>query len=93
MKNKRKMGGTKIIIYLTLIIYVGYILFQQQMYLLACKKEENYFSDEIKKQKQISEKLEKQKEFYETDAYIEKMAREKLGMVFLDEKIFVDISK
>lgn len=39
------------------------------------------------------EEVERLKEIVGTDEYIEKIAREKLGMVKEDEKLFVDVSK
>ncbi len=93
MKNKRKSNTLKKVIYLILAVYVGYILFQQQMYLLACEKEENYYQCEINKQKEINEQYKKQEQYYRTDSYIEKIAREKLGMVLPEERVFIDISK
>lgn len=40
----------------------------------------------------INEELKRQKEILDTDEYIEKVAREKLGMVKPGEKIFIDIN-
>ncbi len=93
MKNKRKSNSLKKLIYLLVIAYVGYILIQQQMYLLACEKEENYYKREISRQKEINEQYKKQGQYYQTDSYIESVAREKLGMVLPEERVFIDISK
>lgn len=93
MNNKRRKNRTKVLIYLGLIAYVIYILIQQQMYLLACNKEDNYYLSEIEKQKKISGQLKNQEQFCKTDEFIEKTAREKLGMVLPGEKIFVDVSQ
>ena len=92
MKNKKKKNNTKRIIYSVLVVYVAYILIQQEMYLFACKKQENLFAKEIQKQKQVSRQIEEQKQLYRTDSYIEEIAREKLGMVLPGEKVFVDVS-
>lgn len=40
-----------------------------------------------------AEEVEEMKEITDTDEYIEKMAREKFGLVCEDEKIFIDVSK
>lgn len=40
-----------------------------------------------------AEEVEELKEIVDTDEYIEKVAREKLGLVHQDEKIFIDVSK
>lgn len=93
MKNKEKKNFSKRILYTVIIIYVGYILFQQQIYLSAYKAEENSYIAEIDKNKKITQKYQEQKELYQTDAYIEEVARAKLGMVYPGEKIFIDTSK
>lgn len=93
MKNQRKRINPKKLLYLIIALYVGYILFQQQMYLIACEKEENAYLKQIEEQKKITEQLKSQEASYQSDSFIEKMAREKLGMVLPGEKIFIDISK
>lgn len=92
MKNKRK-NKLKRILYLILVIYVGYVLFQQQMYLISCKKEESYYAKEIEKQKNITMQLEQQKQVQRDKSYTERIARDKLGLVLPGEKIYVDISQ
>ncbi len=93
MKNQRKRINTKKLLYLIIALYVGYILFQQQMYLIACGKEENANLKQIEEQKKITQQLKSQEASYQSDWFIEKMAREKLGMVLPGERIFIDISK
>ena len=44
--------------------------------------------DDIKKEKDYKKQLENQIKFYDNDSYIEKTAREKLGLVKSDEVIF-----
>lgn len=93
MKNKRFRFKIVNFIYIALIVYVGYIFIQQQGYLTECKRQENMYYAEIQKNKQIAASLEQQKEYYQTNEYIEKTAREKLGMVVPGEKIYVDVSQ
>jgi len=92
MKNKRK-SNFKRIIYSAIIIYVGFILLKQQASLFDCQKQSAYYLSEVKKNKSLSQELQKKKEVYNSDFFIEKMAREKLGMVHSGEKIFKDISR
>jgi cell division protein FtsB len=47
----------------------------------------------IKEEEKNMEELKKQKDIINSDEYIEKIAREKLGMVKKGEKIFVDVNK
>ena len=93
MINKGKKNVSKRILYTAIIIYVGYILCQQHVYLKAYKAEENSYLKEIDKDKKVAQQYQKQKELYRTDSYIEEIARTKLGMVYPGEKIFIDTSK
>jgi len=92
MKNKRK-GNFKRIIYSAIIIYVAFILLKQQASLFECRKQSAYYLNEVKKNMKVSQELQKKKEVYNSDFFVEKMAREKLGMVYSGEKIFKDISR
>ena len=94
MINKRKRKNkTKRIMYLILLVYVGCIFVQQQMVLFACQKEKDHYLKEIEEQKQITAKYKEEEKNCESVAFIQKVAREKLGMVLPGEKVFVDISK
>jgi len=93
MKNKRKNNIPKRIFCLIVFAYIGYILFQQYTYISMISKEEKKYINEINKQKSVAASYEKQKKLYNTDAYVEGIARQKLGMVYPGEKMFVDASK
>ena len=47
--------------------------------------------DRIEKEKAVQEELLEQQNIIETDEFIEKIAREKLGMVKEGERIYVDM--
>lgn len=92
MKNKRK-GGLERVLYLIIILYVGFVLLRQEAVLFDCHKQQNYYLSEIKKSQSISQELKKKKQIYNSNEFIEKTAREKLGMVYPGEKVFKDISR
>jgi len=73
-------------------IYIIYIFIQQQTVLNGYKKQEQYYLARIEEEKRKAEELEQLKAVYNTDEYIEKIAREKLGFVKQNEKIFIDAS-
>ena len=56
------------------------------------KSEMRDLQEKIKYEENLADELNKEKEEINTDEYIEKIAREKLGMVKKDEKIFYDIN-
>ncbi len=49
--------------------------------------------EDIEYEQQRAEEIEELKGKVSTDEYIEKMAREKLGYIKEDEKVFIDVSK
>lgn len=74
-------------------IYALYVVFTQQPIIneKLIKKEE--LVNSIKNQQEIQEELQEKIEGLTTEEYIEKVAREKLGLVKPGERIFVDINK
>ena len=64
----------------------------QQPQILENKEEIARLSEEIDYEKARQEEVENVRESVDTDEYIERIAREKLGMIKANEKIFVDVS-
>lgn len=83
----------KFLLFLFLISYVSYTFVHQQMSLskreTVASKYEEKISDAELEQEQLKKELEKVK----SDEYLEKMAREKLGLVKANERIFVDVTR
>ena len=91
-KRKRKI---KIKFLFVCLIFFSFIVFlntyNEQSELLGKKnKDLKIIKNEIKEEKQYSEKLLEEKKSLNTNEMIEKMARAKLGMVRPGEKVFVD---
>jgi cell division protein FtsB len=90
-KVKKFRFGT--VILLMLFVYLAYTAVGQQKILFAKKiemdKVQNKVSDELK----TNDDLKKQQKMLNSDEYNEKVARDKLGMVKQNEKVFVDIGK
>jgi len=89
-----KKKSTKMI-FLTVEFFIcGYIIynivFHQQALMNQKKQEMMDLQGKIKYEKQLTDKLNKEKDEIKTDEYIENIAREKLGMVKKDEKIFYE---
>ena len=78
------------------VFVVGMMLFRGVMQIprINQKKEEieNLKQEKIYEEARADE-VEEMKEIVDTEEYIEKIAREKLGLVREDEKIFIDVSK
>ncbi|HEY8348531.1 MAG TPA: septum formation initiator family protein [Clostridia bacterium] len=88
-----KKGKTSIGIFILLVIflYLSYIAVNQQRLIYAKNLELSKLEDKIAEEKKINEELKKQSKIIESDEYIEKIAREKLGMVKKNERVYVDI--
>lgn len=91
--SKRGRSKSSLIIMLGLMIYFGYKVVEQEKILYAKRNEMKVMNSKIEEEQTINKELQKQKELINSDEYIEKMAREKLGMIKSDEKVFVDINK
>lgn len=77
-------------------VIAGYFIYNiagQESLLDKKQNEKKRIEASIEEQKQLNEDLKKQKEEVNSDQYIERIAREKLGMVKPGEKVFSDINK
>jgi cell division protein FtsB len=91
--NKRKKPGLGIYILLMIFLYLSYIAVDQQKLLHAKNLELEKVENKIREEELLNEELAREKEMIQSDEYKEKVAREKLGMVKKNERVFVDIGK
>lgn len=91
----KKNGKSSIGLFILLVIflYFSYIAVSQQRLINAKNIELSKLEEKIKNEEKLNEELKKEKENIQTDEYIEKIAREKLGMVKKNERVYVDIGK
>lgn len=80
MRKKYKFSFKNIIIFIA-IIYAGYILVSTQISMNKIKAEVNVKQQELKKVQDKNQKLQDEVNMSKTDAYYEKLARERLGLV------------
>jgi len=80
----------KILIFTAIFLYVGIVLVQQEFKMRDQMKEKAALLQEIEETKQINEELRYKLEYMETDEYIEKTARERLGWTKKGEIKFVE---
>ncbi len=91
-KSKKKRAGTgKVLISLMVIVLAGILLFQimrlynkDQEY----QRQQELLTAELDEEEQRAEDLEEQEDYIGSDAYVEEVARTKLGMVYPDEILF-----
>ena len=91
--NKRKKLIIGFIFIIGLIVYLLIIVINQQQLLAARQNELKIMEQKVAQQIRINEELKESLNILGSDEYIEKVAREKLGMLKADEKVFVDINK
>ena len=92
-----KMNGKKgsrwgLFILIAFIVYFLFIIVEQQKILYSKEEAMKNIRTRVEEETRENEELIRQKEILDTDEYIEKVAREKLGMVKPGEKIFIDIN-
>lgn len=91
--NKRGKPSIWALILAVFFLYFCYVLIDQQKVIMARESEIARIQEKIGEEQMTNEELTKQREIINSDEYVEKVAREKLGMVKKEERIFIDINK
>ncbi len=92
-KNKRKKSKLGFIVLMVIFIYFAYIAVGQQKILYMKDADQKKIQSKIDEETKENEVLQKEQKEQNSDAYVEKIAREKLGMVKPGERVYVDIGK
>ena len=92
-KRRRKLNLFLYIPFWLLIagVFTGLVITQMSRYEYYCRDLERLRA-ELAREQQIAYDLIYRRAFYESDAYIEQLARERLGFVRQDEIIFQNIA-
>ena len=97
MKKRKKIGKGKIslfnIICIGVSMYFISILYTQHITINKYNSQLEMYQTQISQNDDILEGLNSEALDTSTDAYIEKIAREQLGLVKPYEKIFIDVNK
>lgn len=75
-----------------LVLYLLYVIVSQQTNLDIKFSELKDIQAKIEEESNLNRELKNEEELLNTDEYIEKTAREKLGMIKPGERIFIDIN-
>lgn len=89
--NKSK-NLSKLLLILT-ILYVTYVFISQQITLSKYSTEAAYYEQMKQNEQERNTTLLDEKENINSDEFIEKMAREELGLVMPNETIYVDSTR
>mgnify|MGYP001625091485 CR=1 FL=1 len=90
---KNISGLLKKILVLMFIIYFLYTIIAQQKTLNSYAQEKEKYNDNIETAQEEQNELNEMKENINSDEYIEQIAREKLGMYYPNERVYIDIEK
>lgn len=79
--DMKKKFNIKSLVLIFVLVYVSYLFIQQQATMGRQKKELQKYNVELQKKKEEKKTLQDEVELSKTDKYIEKLAREILGLV------------
>lgn len=95
-KQKKQRCFEDIIISAFLVLFVSVVcvklVFQYELY-QQIQQEQAQIQQQIEQAKEKTVEYQNQKEYYGSDAFIEKMAREQLGLVKSNEILYVNRAK
>ena len=81
------------VLVLAVCVYVAVILIQQRVTLAKCGKVAEEYKDKISTAQLEQQRLEDELKQAGTDEYLERIARDKLGLVKANERVFIDITQ
>ena len=96
MKKKRKVDAPVLIkrgLLCAIVLYMCILFISQQADLSRLAKEGERLDQQITQAEREHEELEAEKEASGTPEYIERVARDKLGYMKPEEKVFIDAKK
>ena len=90
-KKKKKIIWTNFFVFI-FILYAVFTVASQQVTIYRLKKSQQIISSKIDAAKKQNQKLQDMLKDTSTKEYVEKAAREQLGLVKADERVYVDQS-
>ena len=93
MQVKTKVNPIWMVLFILLIIYLSLNLVSQQQLIENINSELAEVEAKIDAQIKLSDELNREKDMLMSDESIEKIAREKLGMVKPGERVFIDLNR
>ena len=89
--NIRKIAG--LVLVFALVLYAGYVLIWQQFTISEKNAEIDALQQQITAASDETDRLKEELEQVNDPEYLERIAREKLGLVRANERVFVDSNK
>lgn len=88
---KKKVNWLKVWLLTFLLIYATYTLIKQEIEIKKYEKEKLAYIEQINLAKQKHDEYKHYSVYVNSDEYIEQIAREKLGMLLPEERIYIEI--
>ena len=95
-KAKKRLNPKRFAVAVAVVVFVSYFIYVmiwQQITLSKKNKEINELEEKISIASQETEALQKELDNLEDPEYLERIAREKLGLVRPNERVFIDANK
>lgn len=95
-KTNKKLNPKKFIAFLGcfgMLVYFSFILIHQHICLCEREKIAAEYQEKISTAKLNQQQLKNELAKVKTDEYLEKLAREKLGLIKPNERVFVDVTR
>ncbi|MDD3840591.1 MAG: septum formation initiator family protein [Clostridia bacterium] len=89
MAARKRRTRLPLIIFLIVCVYFTTLCYKQHLRIQQTNVKAEEVKNRIEQVKKTNQELEKDVEFSKTDEYIEKIAREKLGLVKPGETIYI----
>ncbi|QCX33756.1 septum formation initiator family protein [Caloramator sp. E03] len=93
MQRRIDMKRRELVIIICILVFFGAIFIKQQIIINRLNREYKQFDDQLSKIKMQNEQLSEQFNIMKREDYIEKLARDKLGLVKPGEILFIDRNK
>ena len=93
MKKKIIFSLLKKLFIIAFIVYFAFTLIKQQQTLNSYASQKEEYNEDIDVAEEKQEELQKMQENINSDEYIEQIAREKLGMYYPNERVYIDVEK
>ena len=91
-KHSKKRINVKFVVVSLFAIYFLFTAFSQQFVINSCNEDIHSLKVNISKEQDKLAKLQAEEKLCSSDEYVEKAAREKLGLIRADETVFIDIT-
>jgi len=92
-RKKKQKSFTRTMVFTFMVFFVLVVavsVYNQGSNLYALRQEQTAISKQIEAEKERQLELQSRQSYYESDEYIEKVAREQLGLVKSGELVFIN---